>query len=61
MFQKRHFEAIAFEIMTWEKVETKENIIYMMMAFFRHYNQNFDREKFMKACQAYDGELPDLT
>ena len=61
MFQKRHFEAIANEIKTWEKVETKENIIYMMMALFRHYNPNFDREKFIKAVQIYDGELPDLV
>lgn len=61
MFQKRHFDAIASEIMTWEKVETKVNIIYMMMAFFRSYNPNFDREKFIKACQAFEGELPDLT
>ncbi len=61
MFQKRHFNAFANEIKTWEKVETKENIIYMMMAFFRDYNPNFYREKFIKACQIYDGELPDLT
>tara|TARA_R110002020_G_scaffold153171_27_gene332512 strand:+ start:1047 stop:1223 length:177 start_codon:yes stop_codon:yes gene_type:complete len=57
MFQRRHFEAIASEVMTWDKTETKAQIVLNLVAFFIHYNPNFNEDRFVKACEAFEGEL----
>ena len=44
MFQRRHFEAIASEVMTWDKTETKAQIVLNLVAFFIHYNPNFNEK-----------------
>jgi hypothetical protein len=57
MFQRRHFEAIAAEVMTWDGAEEKSQIVLKLSAFFTHYNPNFNEERFIKACEAFEGEL----
>ena len=57
MFQKRHFEAIANEVMTWDKNITKSQVVLHLVAMFIHYNPNFDEMRFAKACEAFEGEL----
>ena len=62
MFQHRHFEAIAAEIMTWDFTnmhhnECKAQIVLYLVAFFMHHNHRFDENRFVKACESFEGEL----
>ena len=58
MFQRRHFDAIAAEVMTWDNADlTKAQIVLNLAALFIHHNPNFDEDRFVKACEAFEGEL----
>jgi hypothetical protein len=43
--------------MTWDKTETKAQIVLNLVAFFIHHNPNFNEDRFVKACEAFEGEL----
>ena len=51
MFQRRHFEAIAAEVFTWDKTVSKEQIIEYLCALFSYYNSGFDESLFIKTCK----------
>ena len=55
MFQRRHMEAMAAEIMTWSKTMSKPQIVNNLCSFFAHYNPNFSQELFIKACELFEG------
>ena len=57
MFQRRHMEAMAAEVMTWSKTMSKPQIVNNLCSFFAHYNPNFSQERFIKACELFEGEL----
>jgi len=57
MFQRRHFEAMANEVMTWEKTLTKTQIVDYLCSLFEYYSPHFKPEKFKKACESFEGEL----
>ena len=64
MFQKRHFEAIADEVMTWDFLNCKKlsRIITVvnLCNFFEHHNPNFKRKAFIQRCQTYEGEFESI-
>jgi len=62
MFQRRHFEAIADEVMTWDFLNcTPESSRFMIVLylcnFFEYHNPNFKRKAFIQRCQTYEGEF----
>jgi len=66
MFQKRHFEAIADEVMTWSFLNLNPESSRMMIVlylcnFFEYHNSNFKRNAFVKRCQTYEGEFESLN
>ncbi len=58
MFSQRHFEVIAAEVMSWDNADlTKAQVVLNLVALFIHHNPKFDENRFVKACEAFDGEL----
>ena len=57
MFQRRHMQAIAEEVMTWDMNMNKKDIVISLSTLFRYHNSNFDSVRFRKACSAFEGEL----
>ena len=57
MFQRRHMQAVADEVMTWDKTMSKEQIVNNLCSLFAYYNPNFNPARFRKACSAFEGEL----
>ena len=65
MFQKRHFEAIADEVMTWDFLnctpeKSRIMIVSYLCNFFQHHNPNFKRNTFIKRCETWEGEFENI-
>ena len=57
MFQRRHMEAIAEEVMTWDMSMNKIDIVANLSNLFDYHNPNFSPARFRKACEQFEGEL----
>ena len=62
MFQRRHFEAIADEVMTWDFLnctpeKSRIMIVLYLCNFFEHHNPNFKRKAFIQRFQSWEGEF----